>query len=240
MNFDIINRMKLIVRSEYMVKPDYIVRSHRRSLSIIIDKKGQLLVRAPMKLSLNDIMKYIQEKEKWITTKQKEIQNKLSINKDVLNYNEVLFLGKRYPIEKISGLKKIELTDKALIIPSSVSDEEVVLKIKRWYITNAKKILSERLEYFADLMQIDYNNLNINNSKSNWGCCDKLRNIKLNFRLVMLPHKAIDFVIIHELTHILEFNHSKDFYKIVSTVMPTYKLQQKTLKSYDYVLSLYR
>lgn len=223
-----------------MIKPDYIVRSHRRSLSLIIDKKGQLLVRAPMKLNLNEILKYIQEKEKWITTKQKEVQSRLSINKDIINYNEILFMGKRYPIEKLAGLKKIELTDRAIVIPSKIPSEDMLLKIKRWYIANAKKILSERLEYFADLMQIDYNNLSISNSKSKWGSCDNYRNIKLNFRLIMLPHKAIDFVIIHELTHILEFNHSKDFYKIISSVMPSYKLHQKTLKEFDYVLHLFR
>lgn len=223
-----------------MIKPDYIVRSHRRSLSIIIDKGGKLIVKAPVKLSLNDIFKYIQEKEKWIITKQNEIQTRLSINKDIINYNEILFLGKKYPIEKISGLKKIELTDRALIIPSKTQSEDLIPRIKRWYITNAKKILSERLEYFADLMQLDYNNITINNSKNRWGSCDNLRNIKLNFRLVMLPHKLIDYVIIHELTHILEFNHSKDFYKIIASIMPGYKMQQKNLKSYDYVLHIYR
>ena len=56
----------------------------------------------------------------------------------------------------------------------------------------------------------------------------------------MLPHKAIDFVLIHELTHIIEFNHSKEFYKVIQTIMPTYKLQQKILKENDYILQLFR
>ena len=210
-----------------MVKPDYIVRSHRRSLSLIIDKSGKLIVRAPHKLSLNDILKYVNEKEKWIESKQKEVQTRLLINKEILNYNEILFLGKKYPIEKISGLKKIELTDRALILPSKVANEDIIRRIKSWYISNAKKILSERVEYFAELMQLDYNNITINNSKNRWGSCDNLRNIKLNFRLIMLPHKLIDYVIIHELTHILEFNHSKDFYKIISSIMPSYKIHQE-------------
>ena len=105
---------------------------------------------------------------------------------------------------------------------------------------NAKKILSERLEFFADLMQIDYASFKISNSKTRWGSCDNHRNIKLNFRLIMLPHKIIDYVIIHELSHIIEFSHSKEFYKIISLVMPSYKLQQKVLKDYDYILGLFR
>lgn len=223
-----------------MITPDLIVRTYRRSLCLTITKDGSLVVHAPKRLGMNEISKYIQEKEKWILTKQKEIQTKLSINKDIINYNQFLFLGKKYKIEKVSGIKKIELTDNAFVVPTKIEDIDLKPNIKHWYITNAKKILKERLEYFAELMQIDYASVSISNSKTRWGSCDSLRNIKLNFRLVMLPHKVIDFVLIHELSHIIEFNHSKQFYKIISLVMPGYKLQQKTLKEYDYVLRLFR
>lgn len=223
-----------------MIKPDLILRSHRRSLCLTITKEGSLVVHAPTRLSMNEIQKYIAEKEKWISTKQKEIQAKLNINKDVIAYRQFLFFGKKYELQSMRGIKKIELTDKEIVIPEKYEKEQILLKIKSWYISNAKKILTERLEYFADLMQIDYASVSICNSKTRWGSCDTLRNIKLNFRLLMLPHKAIDFVLIHELAHILEFNHSKQFYKIISTIMPSYKLQQKILKEYDYVLSLLR
>lgn len=222
-----------------MVKPDLLIRSHRRSLCLSINKQGELIVHAPMKLKIDDIFKYISEKEKWIVSKQKEMQDKLSINKDIINYNEYLFLGKKYRVEKFNGIKKIELSNNSFVMPDIEKDREL-LSMKKWYMTNAKKILSERLEYFADLMQLDYASFKICNSKTKWGSCDNYRNIKLNYRLIMLPHKAIDYVIIHELSHIIEFSHSKEFYKIVSLVMPSYKLQQKVLKSYDYVLSLFR
>lgn len=223
-----------------MVEPDLIVRTHRRSLSITVTKEGKLVVHAPKKLKLTDILKYVSEKEKWIVSKQKEIEGRLCINKDVISYKQVLFLGKKYDIAKIAGLKKIELTDNKIVLPQKIEDKDVPSKIKKWYIDNAKKILAERLEFFADLMQVDYAGLTINNNKTRWGSCDINRNIKLNFRLIMLPHKCVDYVIIHELAHIVEFNHSKDFYKIISLVMPGYKLQQKILKEYDYVLGLYR
>lgn len=223
-----------------MVEPDLIIRTHRRSLSITITKEGKLVVHAPKKLKLADILKYIAEKEKWITTKQKEIEDRLNINKDIISYKKILFLGKKYGISKIAGLKKIELTDDKIVLPQKIEDKDVPAKIKKWYIENAKKILAERLEFLANLMQIDYSSLSLNNNKTRWGSCDINRNIKLNFRLIMLPHKCVDYVIIHELAHIVEFNHSKDFYKIISLVMPNYKLQQKVLKEYDYVLGLYR
>lgn len=220
-----------------MVTPDLIVRTHRRSLCLTITKDGNLVVHAPTRMNMNDILKYISEKEKWIVSKQQEIERKLSINKVILDYNQILFLGTKYGIQRVNGLKKIELSQNVLMVPDS---DDVLFKIKKWYIAQATKILKERLEYFANIMQIDYASVSICNSKTRWGSCDNYHNIKLNFRLVMLPHRAIDFVLIHELAHILEFNHSKDFYKIIQTIMPTYKVQQKVLKDYDYVLKLFR
>lgn len=221
-----------------MITPDLIIKTYRRSLSLTVTKTGDLVVHAPKRMSTSEIFKYIREKEKWITSKQKEIQERLNFNKEIINYNQILFLGKKYEILKLRGIKKIELSEDALIVPYGL--ENNILKIKQWYISNAKKILKDRLEYLAEIMQIDYASLTINNTKSRWGSCDKNRNIKLNFRLIMLPHKVLDFVLIHELAHIIEFNHSKDFYKIISLVMPNYKLQQKILKENDYLLSLYR
>ena len=223
-----------------MVSPDLIVKTNRRSLSLTINKNGELIVHAPRRLSVDEIFRYIKEKEKWITTKQKEIQERLSINKDIINYNQIQFLGRKYKISSIKGIKKIELTEDALFIPNNIDEIDKVHKIKLWFIKVAKKILKERLEYFANVMQLDYSSVTVNNSKNRWGSCDINRNIKLNFRLIMLPHKALDFVLIHELSHILEFNHSKEFYKIVGSILPSYKLQQKVLKDNDYLLSLYR
>lgn len=223
-----------------MITPDLIVRSYRRSLGLTITKEGKLVVHAPMKLNIKKIMEFIEEKEKWINTKQKEIQSKLNINKDIITYKEFLFLGKKYNLSQINGIKGVELSENEIIVSTKLDNDEIVPTIKRFYIKTAKKILFERLEYFANLMQIDYSDVTICNSKRQWGSCDSNRKIKLNFRLIMLPHKAIDFVLIHELSHILEFNHSKHFYKIISSVMPGYKLQQKILKEYDYVLNLFR
>lgn len=222
-----------------MVKPDIILRTHRRSLCLTITKDGSLVVRAPVRMNMNDILRYIQEKENWINKKQEEIQKRLCINKDVMTYEKFLFLGKKYMLKKITGIKKIELSEDALLVPN-LENYDLFPKIKKWYIKQADKILKERLEYFADIMQIDYASVSLCNSKTRWGSCDNYRNIKLNFRLIMLPHKVIDFVLIHELTHIIEFNHSKEFYKIIQTIMPTYKLQQKVLKDNDYVLQLFR
>ena len=81
-----------------MIIPDKIIRSHRRSMAIVITETGELLVRAPMRLSYDKIYKFILEKEKWITAKQKEVQKKNQINTDILTYKNIMFLGSKYNI----------------------------------------------------------------------------------------------------------------------------------------------
>ncbi len=220
------------------IVPDKIIRSHRRSMAIIISDKGELVVRAPMRLSYDKIYSFIKEKEKWIIAKQKEIESKNMINSDIITNKNILFLGTKYQVTYIEGLKKIELSDKKILIPTKFMSS--TLKLKQWFVSHAKKILIERLEFFANVMQIDYASASICNNKTRWGSCDSCRNIKLNFRLIMLPHKTLDYVLVHELSHILQMNHSKEFYKIVSTIIPSYKLHQKILKENNYLLGLYR
>ena len=112
--------------------------------------------------------------------------------------------------------------------------------IQKWYTDISKDVITKRVEQFADLMHLNYLKLSYMNNKTRWGSCDKNGAIKLNFRLLMLPHRVIDYVIVHELSHLIEFNHSSRFYKIIESVMSDYKKQKKELQSYGYLLELYR
>ena len=223
-----------------MIKPDLIVKTNRRSISIIITKEGKVVVRAPKKISAEYILNFVKEKEKWIDKKLKLINEVNVKNNKYLNYEEFLFCGASYKLLFIDKLKKIELCNNNILCPVINDKDQLINKLKRWYMKTASQILNERLEYFARLMQLNYKSLTISNSKNRWGSCDKLGNLKLNFRVVMLPHKVIDYIIVHELSHLVEFNHSKNFYKIINSVIIDYKYQQKILKENGFILTLFR
>jgi len=223
-----------------MIKPDLIIKTNRRSISIIITKEGKVVVRAPKRISADYILNFIKEKEKWIDKKLKLINNTNLKNSKYMNYEEFLFCGSSYKLLFIDKFKKIELCNNNILCPTIQDRVQLINKIKRWYMKTASKILGERLEYFAKLMQVNYKNLTISNSKNRWGSCDKEGNIKLNFRVIMLPHRVIDYIIVHELSHIIQFNHSKDFYKIIGSIIEDYKQQQKNLKEQGFVLTLFR
>ena len=137
-------------------------------------------------------------------------------------------------------MKEIEVTNNQIVFPQCKDIYETFKYAQNFYIGLSKDILKSRVEYFADLMQLNYNKVVIMDNKRRWGSCTSNATLKFNYRLCMLPHKVIDYIIIHELSHLLEFNHSPRFYKVVESIMPDYKKYRNQLKTYDYVLTLLR
>lgn len=97
---------------------------------------------------------------------------------------------------------------------------------------NARVYLKERLEYFSKLMGLKYTGLKITSAKHRYGSCNPKNSICFSYRLMLYPKEAIDYVVVHELAHIKEKNHGKNFYAIIEKYMPDYKLREKILKSY--------
>ncbi len=223
-----------------MIKPDLIVRSYRKTLCINITKQGELVVRAPRSLSLEYIMQFVKDKEKWILKKKKEMLENSNKNSSIINYNTFLYYGKEYKKMDFSGIKSVEISKGSIVFPNHLTKSEMLYLAQDFYITQTKELLKLRLNYFAELMNLTYTSVSIINSKTRWGSCSAEGELKFNLRISMLPCKIIDYIIIHELAHLIEFNHSKKFYKIIACVMPKWESVRKELKSYDYLLNLIR
>ena len=106
----------------------------------------------------------------------------------------------------------------------------------------AKKIITSRTsEIYKTFPKntLIYNKITIGSFKAKWGSCDNLRNLKFNWKLIMLNSNIIDFVIYHELAHIIELNHSKKFYYILDKLCPNWKIYRNELKKYSFLLNMY-
>lgn len=224
-----------------MIKIDKLIRSKRRSVAIQISTEGELIVRAPVKCSYEKIEKILRERIGWIRLHQEKILQNRMTNSNIISYKEVLFLGLIKPII-FSHIKKFIYQNDCFVFPEKYSEN--VTKIKRLIIKfmfeRAENILKDRVNYFANLMQLLPQSLALCNSKRIWGSCSKTADIKLNWRLVMLPPDLIDYVVVHELCHIVEFNHSTTFWSLVSSILPDYKKRRMLLKKGDFLLGLYR
>ena len=105
-------------------------------------------------------------------------------------------------------------------------NEDQIAELKK----KAKIILKEKTEHFSRIMGIKYGRITITSAKTRFGSCSSKGNLSFSWLLMLYPEAAIDYVVVHELAHILEMNHSPRFYKIVEKFMPDYKTRRALLK----------
>ncbi len=95
---------------------------------------------------------------------------------------------------------------------------------------NARQILTEKVAHYSKIMGLEYGRITITGAKTRFGSCTSKGNISFSYRLMLYPEAAVDYVVVHELSHLVEMNHSKRFYKVVEKVLPDYKERRKLLK----------
>ena len=223
-----------------MITPDLITRSNRRTLSLSILKDGQIVVKAPLKMNNETISKFVFQKQDWIREKLAFLQLNQRKFDDVINYQKFLLYGNRFSL-KLSTVKKIQTCSEEMCIymPSTTPSEKILSKLKAWYKKTAKTVLEERVNYISGLIKIAPNQIKINDTKGRWGACNSRGVISFNFRVIMLEPSTIDYVIVHELCHLVEMNHSKRFWNLVSNFLPTASSEKQKIKEYGFLLGLF-
>lgn len=136
---------------------------------------------------------------------------------------EGFVLSKEDWIEKT--LKKLSLNE-AKEKPEPVSPEE----LNRLFAL-AREIIPIKVKYYATIIGVSYNRITIRNQKTRWGSCSSDHNLNFNCQLMRLPEDVVDYVVVHELCHIKQMNHSKAFWGEVEKILPDYRERRKYLKS---------
>lgn len=221
---------------------DMLIRTKRQSVALQISPQGNLIVRAPENCSYEKIQKILEDRAGWIILHQNKIKENRQINSEIIEYNQILFCGFTHKITFADKIKEVGFYQNSCYIPIKYQENKAkqISHIAKTLKIKASEIFKKRMIYFTNLMQLNPNSVMLCNSRRVWGSCDKETNIKLNWRLIMLPPDLIDYVIVHELSHILEFNHSQMFWKIVQSVLPDFKQRRNLLKKGDYLLELFR
>ncbi len=204
-----------------------LIRSKRKTLSLQIDKNAQLLVRAPMRLSVKKIEDFINEKQKWIQKKQVEITSRIPPKQNYEQGNRYLFLGKSYP------LQPIELGDPLTFNGQSFqfNNQYDGYSAFHWfYKKEFIKIAMPILNQLAEKHRLNYQEIRFKAQKTRWGSCSANNNINLNYLLIMAPISVIEAVIAHELAHIKHKNHGQDFYRLLDSMISTRKQTDVWLK----------
>lgn len=206
--------------------------TRRKTLGLYIHRNGDIEVRAPRAAGQHAIVTFVEQNVSWI---EKQLANlgefteqvRLSYDSDSQHY----FLGASYPLQYL------------LQTPSgSLDRQEAAFKqrqLREWYRAEAKvrfPQIMERFEPWLDNYGLAYPQIRIRSMRRRWGSCSSLGHINLNLWLIRLPETSIAYVIAHELSHLLEFNHSPRFYRILDDIMPEWKLHKQLLEAHPAAL----
>jgi predicted metal-dependent hydrolase len=218
-------------------------RTKRKKTISIQIKDGNVEVRAPFNLNQNEIDAFILKKERWIKNKillQKSI--KQLPKKKFINGEVFKFLGKDLKLKiNISGEKKTYLKNDYICLDlknnSENNKEKIKKELKLFYRSLSERILKERTLIESKKMNLKVKAIKVRSYKNRWGSCSSNGDISYNWKLIMAPEKIIDYVIIHELCHLIHFNHSRDYWEEVSKKIPNYKECREWLKSNQYLFN---
>ena len=208
-----------------------IVRSRRKTIAIHIKKDATVEVRTPLFTSRAAIDTFVAAKEKWITEHIDKFERRNSARSAfTLNYGDVLMLrGGMYPI-LASDDCRAGFDGASFLVPPNLPPESIKAAAIDAYKDIAKYVLTEKTAYYAGQLGVRPSAVKISEAKMRWGSCSGKNSINYSWLLIMAEDSAIDYVIVHELAHIREPNHSARFWAIVEGALPDCNRRKKRLK----------
>lgn len=220
-----------------------LIRSKRRrkTISLHIKEDGRVVIYVPYHTPKGEIEGFIKEKESWVIKKISEKGRSIKeTEKAFITGEKFLYLGESYPLEigdtHYRGLP-LRLSFGKFILDKDRLEEARDLFI-HWYKREAKEKIEGRLHYFSNRLQLFPKGLKITSAKYRWGSCSRDSRLSFSWKIIMAPLSVIDYVLIHELVHIKEKNHSKRFWTYLETILPDYRKHRFWLKENGYRLWL--
>lgn len=207
----------------------------RKSISIKIDYDLKVRVLAPKEANQEQVMNIVESKLDLISKKLYEIRS-LSQKQEIdkTKDKQVLYMGKKYPI-KVNVDKNLEknnifIQKDSIIVNIQKEDDKQINSIIESYLKKeCLKNIKKRILYHQSNFKLKPKSIKVVESNKFWGLCSSNRDIQFNWKLIMAPIEVIDYVIIHEMSHMAHMNHSKSFWKMVAKIMPEYKKQVEWL-----------
>ena len=207
-----------------------LVFSKRKSLSITVSAENKITLRCPLGYSRERAERFLNEKSAWIERTVKRNEKKLNLNADIIAYKSILVNGTKLPL--YIGCKKAAITGEGVFVKG-------IKDIKKLFVSYFAKAFVLRVEEISRQTGLKFNGLAIKSYKSRWGCCDGGNNLAFNYKLFMLPNRIQYYIIVHELCHTVQHNHSEKFWRLVEKFVPDYKKLKKDLRGYDFLTTLY-
>jgi predicted metal-dependent hydrolase len=211
-----------------------VVRSpRRRKLTITVERDRTVVVHAPSAIPEEKIHQVVEAKRQWIFEKTRHAQKYDDLphppGKELVNGESALYLGRSYRIEFVAAnLERIEFAHK-FFVPADLADSKSEA-FRGWYIARAEEKILPRVHYHARQLGVEFGKARIVDNRYRWGSCTVNNNLTFNWRLIKAPVSVIDYVIVHELAHLIEANHTPRFWNIVKAQIANMDKPKRWLK----------
>lgn len=213
-----------------------IIRTDNKNLIITVKDADTLEVRAPKNLSKEAIEGFVRDKKRWIEKKAGEKEKIKNEFGDIYAYRQFLLFGKRFRIVK-SNVTEATILEDMFVVPQKVTEiSQLKEAMKKFVLEKAKNNLPAIMSQIGSKIGICPAGVRVKSLKSKWGSCDSNKMITFNSRLIQLEPKLIEYVVIHELCHVVELNHSEKFWKTLEQFIPDWSERRSSLKKFEFLI----
>jgi len=209
----------------------HLVRSpRRRTLGIAIKPDAEVHVHAPSWMAQTEIDRLVDTRRDWIIRKQLELRRELQ-RAETIRANTVLYRGQTYPLVIRTDAKGPIYLDPAagLVIDEAYAGRQTAM-INAWLAFQAEEFIPRRTLELAAMHQIAVSSIRLADTTSQWGSCTSTGRLSFCWRLIMCPDRVTEYVIVHELAHRRQLNHSQQFWRLVETMCPDFRFCRDWLR----------
>ena len=213
-----------------------IIYKRRKTMGIYIDIYGHIEVRAPKETAEEFVLQSLEKRWDWVLQKSKEMKERTAGHSEkVYDHGEIfLYLGSTYPIQisQDMDIKQDYVVfegDKLHIYVKQQDDEKIKQALKRFYYQQCKALVENRIKSYQGNFKSKPRSIRISDNKSTWGTCDSKFQLTFNWKLAMAPLDVIDYVVVHEMCHMVHLNHKRSFWRLVGKILPDYEQRQNWL-----------
>ena len=219
---------------------DYeLIFSDRRTLGITVERDGVVVVRAPEGTSRETVDRLVESKKRWITGKVSHPQKYQAAphppGKELVSGESMLYVGRSYRIEIVNDSRDEIHFDHVFLVPRGIS-ERGREAFRDWYAQRAEERLVPRAAEWAKRLGVEPSSISVSDVRYRWGSCTPSGHVRLNWRLIKAPAGVADYVIVHELAHLLESNHGDRLWSIIRSQIPKVDASRDWLKEHGQLL----
>ena len=224
--------------------PVEIIRTDRSKSASIEVIDGIVNVIVPQSISEKRIEDLIKARTTWIRQKLK-LQASVVVPKakEYVNGESFTYLGRNYRLKCVkSATGDVKLKNGYLNVPVADAMREAKLTgflrtaLEQWYFSKALEKLKEKTKRYSEILGVKPISVSIKEYKSRWGSCSTNGEVTYNWRIIIAPHHIVDYIVVHELCHLLEHNHGPKYWKHVESVVPDYRICREWLKTHGQTL----